>query len=131
MAEHNLDFTLTFRRLADLAHESDDVAHSVSALFEFPDALQPWLVRWRARLDQDATPDAERQARMYRANPVLIPRNHLVEAAIAAGTDKGDLSVFNQLMDVLGNPHDYHPNLALFATPPQPEQIVQQTFCGT
>jgi uncharacterized protein YdiU (UPF0061 family) len=131
MAEHELDFTLTFRRLADLAHERDNAAHTVAALFEFPDALQPWLERWRARLDQDAQPSIERQSVMDRANPVLIPRNHLVEAAIVAATDRDDLSVFHQLADVLDNPHEYRPELAQFATPPQPEQIVLQTFCGT
>jgi uncharacterized protein YdiU (UPF0061 family) len=131
MAEHKLDFTLAFRRLADLADESGDAAQAVSELFEFPDALQPWLERWRMRLDKDAMPGAERQALMYRANPVFIPRNHLVEAAIAAATDENDLSVFHQLVDVLAEPHVYRTELAHFATPPRPEQVVRQTFCGT
>ena len=104
---------------------------SVADLFEFPDALQPWLERWRARLAQDSLSAAERQALMYRANPVFIPRNHLVEAAIAAATNRDDLSVFHQLVDVLAQPHQYRPELALYATPPRPEQVVQQTFCGT
>ena len=84
MAEHALDFTLTFRRLADLAHAEKEGATSVADLFEFPDALQPWLTRWRARLEHDSLSEVERQALMYRANPAFIPRNHLVEAAIAA-----------------------------------------------
>lgn len=130
MAEHKLDFTLAFRRLGDLADEKS-AAPDVSALFKFPDEAQPWLDRWRARLDQDALPGAERQAMMYRANPAFIPRNHLVEATIAAATGNGDLSVFNQLMAVLDNPHTYRAELALYATPPRPEEIVQQTFCGT
>ncbi|HEY6131855.1 MAG TPA: protein adenylyltransferase SelO family protein, partial [Halioglobus sp.] len=130
MAQHELDFTLCFRRLADLAHESGG-ANSVAALFEFPDALHPWLAQWRARLAQDSLSGAQRQATMYFANPVFIPRNHLVEAAIAAATDKSDLSVFNKLVDVLENPHQYRDELALYATPPRPEQVVRQTFCGT
>jgi serine/tyrosine/threonine adenylyltransferase len=130
MAEHKLDFTLAFRRLADLADEGGSSV-DVSDLFEFPDAMQPWLERWRVRLDQDALSGTERQALMYGANPVLIPRNHLVEEAIAAATDKGDLSIFDQLVDVLGKPHVYRSELARFATPPKPEQVVQQTFCGT
>jgi protein adenylyltransferase len=131
MAEHKLDFTLAFRRLSDLADESGDAAQGVAELFEFPDALQPWLERWRARLAQDDLTGAERQALMYRANPVFIPRNHLVEAAIAAASDGGDLSVFHQLVDVLAEPHVYRAELALFATPPRPEQVVHETFCGT
>jgi uncharacterized protein YdiU (UPF0061 family) len=131
MAEHALDFTLTFRRLADLARDGDGSEHSVANLFDFPASMQPWLGRWRARLAQDSLSAAERQALMYRANPVFIPRNHRVEAAIAAATDRDDLSVFQQLVDVLGNPHEYRAALALYATPPRAEQVVQQTFCGT
>jgi len=134
MAQHGLDFTLTFRALADMAHAGNGERASaphVAALFEFPEALRPWLARWRERLAHDETPAAERQARMYRANPVFIPRNHLVEAAIAAATDDADLGAFHALMDVLANPHDYRADLALYATPPKPEQIVRQTFCGT
>jgi uncharacterized protein YdiU (UPF0061 family) len=131
LADHQLDFTLSFRRLADLALAGGGGANNVAELFEFPDALQPWLERWRERLAQDAMSPVDRQALMYRANPIFIPRNHLVEAAIAAATDRDDLSVFQQLVDVLGNPHEYRAELALYATPPRPEQVVEQTFCGT
>ena len=131
MAEHELDFTLTFRRLADLADERPGADDSVAELFEFPDSLQPWLTRWRMRLEQESISSADRQASMYRTNPVFIPRNHLVEAAIASATDKDDLSTFNQMVDTLENPYQYRKALALFATPPEPDQVVTQTFCGT
>jgi uncharacterized protein YdiU (UPF0061 family) len=131
MAEHKLDFTLSFRRLADLAHDGDESKGSVAALFEFPDPLRPWLDRWRARMAQDSLSGAERQTLMYSANPAFIPRNHLVEAAIAAATDSRDPGVFHQLVDVLGNPHEYRAELAMYATPPRPEEVVRQTFCGT
>jgi uncharacterized protein YdiU (UPF0061 family) len=130
MADHHLDFTLTFRRLGDLA-DPDSSAPAVSALFDFPDAAQPWLDRWRARLRQDAMSSSDRQSMMYRANPVFIPRNHLVETAIAAANDSGDLEPFNHLMDILAEPYVYRAEMAAFATPPQPEQVVTQTFCGT
>jgi uncharacterized protein YdiU (UPF0061 family) len=68
---------------------------------------------------------------MYSANPVFIPRNHLVEAAIVAATDNNDFSVFHQLVDLLEQPHEYHPEMARFATPPRQEEVVRQTFCGT
>jgi len=136
LAQHELDFTLSFRRLADLVHNGGRGVNNVAALFEFPQALEPWLERWRARSAQDSLSGAERQAAMYRANPVFIPRNHLVEAAIAqandsAAADGSNFSVFHALVDVLANPHDYRPELAQYATPPRPEQVVKQTFCGT
>ena len=131
MAEHSLDFTLTFRRLADLADEGAEAEGSIAELFEFPDSMQPWLERWHTRLAQESTPRSDRQASMYCTNPVFIPRNHLVEAAILAATERGDLATFDQLVDTLENPYEYRKALALFATPPKPDEVVTQTFCGT
>jgi hypothetical protein len=68
---------------------------------------------------------------MYRANPGFIPRNHLVEAVIAAATDSGDLGVFHAPVDVLAQPNYYRPEQAQYAMPPRPEQVVRQTLCGT
>ena len=130
MAEQRLDFTLTFRRLADLADETNRTG-TVAELFEFPDALQPWLDRWRERAAREPTSAVDRQSAMYAANPVFIPRNHLVEAAIAAATDNSDFAIFHQLADLLEDPTSYAPELRHFASPPRPEEIVQQTFCGT
>ena len=89
MAQYQLDFTLTFRRLADLAGAGeDDGDGTVAQLFEVPDPLLPWLARWRERLAQEASSAAERQALMYVANPIFIPRNHLVEEALVAASDE-------------------------------------------
>lgn len=129
MAEQQLDFTLTFRRLADLADEN--TSDTVAELFDFPEPMQAWLDRWRERSAREQNTAADRQALMYAANPVFIPRNHLVEASILAATEEGDFSLFHQLVDVLEEPHQYRSELVRFATPPRPEEVVRQTFCGT
>ncbi len=138
MAEYQLDFTLTFRRLADLAGPTGAGGGketcgetTVAELFEIPGPLQPWLARWRDRLTTEQSTASERQASMYAANPVFIPRNHLVEEALQAAAEQGDFTPFNSLVDVLARPFSYDRELARFATPPRPEQIVRQTFCGT
>jgi uncharacterized protein YdiU (UPF0061 family) len=132
MAQYRLDFTLMFRRLADLAGPTEaDPATTVAGLFEIPDPLLPWLARWRERLAAEQTPATERQARMYTASPAFIPRNHLVEEALQAATQSGDFAPFNALVDVLARPFAYDKALARYATPPRPEQAVTQTFCGT
>lgn len=131
LEDNHLDFTLAFRRLADLAHKEGTGPGNVTELFEFPQAMQHWLARWRKRsADETAAPSA-RQASMYAANPALIPRNHVVEAVIEAATFHGDFEPFHALVDALAQPHAYHPNLMYYATPPRPEEIVRQTFCGT
>ena len=130
MAEQELDFSLTFRHLADLA-DPQTSSHRVDALVAVPTPLQDWLVRWRQRLNAETTTAAERQASMYRANPVYIPRNHLVQAAISAATDAQDYSVFHALVDRLADPFSYDPADRDYALPARPEQMVRQTFCGT
>jgi len=129
MTVEKTDFTLSFRRLADLAGE--DSGQGVGGLFEFSPAFSPWLERWRSRLEQDGRDPARRQAAMYRANPVFIPRNHLVAEAIDQAVGENDFSTFHSLVDLLESPPDFDPALATFARPPRPEQVVSQTFCGT
>jgi uncharacterized protein YdiU (UPF0061 family) len=68
---------------------------------------------------------------MRAANPAFIPRNHLVEEAIAAAISKGDFSPFESLLAVLSRPYEDQPIFGRYAEPPRPEQIVHQTFCGT
>ena len=129
MTEEKADFTLTFRRLADLADV--DSAASVADLYEFPVSFQPWLDRWQKRTEVESTSKTERQRDMYLANPVFIPRNHLVEEVIHAAVYEENLAPFRQLLAILEDPHVYKPDLARYATPPQPSQVVTQTFCGT
>jgi uncharacterized protein YdiU (UPF0061 family) len=130
MAEQELDFTLTFRHLADLADPHSEAA-KVDDLFTAPEPLQTWITRWQTRLAQDSATPAERQRAMYRANPAFIPRNHQVQAAISAAADDGDFSVFHRLVERLEKPMAYSEADSDLAVPPRPEQVVRQTFCGT
>ncbi len=130
LAEHQLDFTLAFRRLADLSDESG-ATRPVAEEFTFPDVFTGWLARWGDRLKQDPMAHGERQGIMYAANPVFIPRNHLVEEAIRAAEDAGDYAPFHRLVERTANPCVYDPADSLYALPPRAEQVVRQTFCGT
>jgi len=129
MKNENVDFTLAFRRLADLAQAEN--SPNVAELFDFPPAFADWLERWGQLIAEDAVDPADRQAEMYRANPVFIPRNHLVAEAIDSAVKEGDFGPFNTLVDLLEQQRDYDPALAKYATPPRPEQVVSKTFCGT
>jgi uncharacterized protein YdiU (UPF0061 family) len=129
MAEEQVDFTLAFRRLADLAQP--DRGSGVKDLFDFPASFADWLERWRQHVEQDSGDPKERQAAMHRANPAFIPRNHLVAEAIDSAVNDEDFGPFNTLVDLLEQQRDYDPALAKYATPPRPDQVVSKTFCGT
>ena len=126
MERGRVDFTLAFRRLSELAGE----VSGIEALFEFPDSFAGWLSRWRERCARETRSVEERHRRMMAVNPAFIARNHLVEEAIARAYE-GDFAVFSRLLERLEKPFDYSPEDALLAIPPRPEQVVQQTFCGT
>jgi serine/tyrosine/threonine adenylyltransferase len=130
MAANGADFTLTFRRLCDAA-AAPDGGEGVRSLFADPSAFDEWAARWRERLLRDGGDADARQALMRAANPAFIPRNHLVEEAIAAAQDDGDFAPFEKLLAVLAKPYEDQPENARYATPPRPDQIVRQTFCGT
>ena len=131
MAENEADFTLTFRRLCDAALRSS-ADEGVRVLFREPASYDEWAIRWRARLaDEPGSSPETRAAAMRGENPVFIPRNHLVEGAIAAAVERRDFGAFEALLDVVTHPFDERPDLARFAAPPLPEERVARTFCGT
>ena len=130
MAEEKLDYTLTFRRLSDLAGAVESNGY-VGELITFPERMNGWLERWRVRLDNEESDPSKRQQSMYSLNPVFIPRNHLVEEAIEAAVGQGDFQSFHQLADLLERPYEYDAAKKKYAMPPTPDQVVKQTFCGT
>ncbi len=129
MAQEQADFTLAFRRLADVA--APESGPGIVDLFEFPASFTPWLERWRRRIEADGQSPGDRQASMYRVNPAFIPRNHLVAAAIDAAVNGSDFTPFNRLVDLLEQARDYEPGLSEYARPPRLEEVVSKTFCGT
>lgn len=123
MQTHELDFTLSFRYLADLAIHAAP-SPEIDAIFAWPDALSEWQQRW---LEQLQSVPATIKSEMLLHNPAVIPRNHQVERAIQAAY-KGDMQPFVDLHAVLQRPAQLH---ADYLAPPQPEDRVYQTFCGT
>ena len=118
---------MTFRALSQLGDEPGPSDLAFRSQFDTPELIDPWLSDWRARLGRDSRPAAKRQAGMSATNPAIIPRNHRIEAAIAAGLE-GDFAPFHRLVDALGTPFDEpvrHPELT---RPPDPGEAVRQTF---
>jgi uncharacterized protein YdiU (UPF0061 family) len=119
-----VDFTAFFRALS--ASLRGDATRA-QALFEEPGAFDAWAGRWRAKVGGNPPAIADT---MDRVNPIYIPRNHLVEEALAAAT-AGDLEPFRRLVDVLAAPFEERPGLETFAAPAPPSFGAYRTFCGT
>jgi uncharacterized protein YdiU (UPF0061 family) len=128
MHQQRADHTATFRALSSLVR--GDV-QSVRSWLVDPEALDPWVERYLSRLDAEGRDRTEVAEAMDRANPVYIPRNHLVEEALDAAT-AGDLSPLEQLLDAVRQPYDQRPGLERHALPAPPGfGDSYQTFCGT
>jgi uncharacterized protein YdiU (UPF0061 family) len=130
MAANRADFTLTFRKLCDAAAspESDE---GVRTLFADPGAYDRWASGWRHRLEEEPADAQARADAMRRVNPVIIPRNHLVEEALEAASQRQDFQPFEALLDAVSRPFEERPGLDRYTIPARPEECVLQTFCGT
>ena len=91
-------------------------------MFANTEGFDAWLERWDA--------SAADVTLMQKVNPVFIPRNHRIEEVIAAA-NTGDLDPFERLHAVLSRPYVEQPENSEFENAPNPEEIVQATFCGT
>lgn len=123
MHKHNLDYTNTFRDLATRAIEQSNVWQEV----DFKD----WHAKWQKRLEEQNANKEDAQKLMLASNPAVIPRNHLVEAALEAATAKGDLQPLEELLSVLATPFKELPEDSIYRMPAPASDKVYQTFCGT
>ena len=73
-----------------------------------------------------------RAAAMRSVNPIVIPRNHREEEALAAASDEGDLAPLERLLDALRQPYDEGDDRGHYAEPaPAHVTAHDHAFCGT
>ncbi len=118
LQRNQLDYTLSFRRLAECLARDD-----ANTFGDFEE-------RWKQRLARQSLAGEQIRTRMNAINPLFIPRNHQLERAIDAA-NQGDMTVFRELLLVLQRPYEEQPRFATYAEPPTEQERVLQTFCGT
>jgi serine/tyrosine/threonine adenylyltransferase len=130
MHRNQADFTLSFRALCTAARDRQGDGPLRA---QFLNALDydEWALRWRARMSREATTLESRTESMQEANPAYIPRNHRVEQVIVAAVERSDFAPFEEFSEVLAAPYVERASFARYANPPQPQERVLQTFCGT
>jgi uncharacterized protein YdiU (UPF0061 family) len=123
LAAAETDFTVFFRALCDWSPPNASDASSDEAFwrkiqpaFYAPDAVTPdlrgrwfaWARDYSTRLLSEGRTAPERSSLMKQVNPKYVPRNYLAQTAIMAA-EKGDYSVLDRLMRVLGDPYSEQP----------------------
>ncbi|MCL4675976.1 MAG: hypothetical protein KJZ59_08135, partial [Pararhodobacter sp.] len=111
--------TLAFRALGQAAQ--GDEGPLVAQLNRDP-RLADWLATWRPRLDAVEGMDA--------VNPVYIPRNHRVEAALNAA-QADDMAPFERLLAALSDPFTRRDGFEDLETPAPEGAGEYVTYCGT
>ena len=117
MQASHVDFTLLFRRLADLRIAEPGSEEAVRDLFIDRAAFDAWAERYRERLRAEGSDDAARRAAMNRVNPKYILRNYLAQQAIERAQN-GDFSEVNKLLAILEQPYDEQPEHEAYAALP-------------
>ena len=90
---------------------------------------QDWFKKWQERRAKNQL-IADSNQIMRRANPLIIPRNHLVEEALAAANND-DFEKFKKLLSALKNPYEQSDDKKPYQIAPEESEKVRQTFCGT
>ena len=121
MEENKADYTNTFAALT-LNKVSDDSLFTSS---QFND----WRKQWENRTNH-TDKQIETLKLMQSQNPLVIPRNHLVESALEDAI-QGNKSQFNELLKLISKPYDYKPPHKNFQTIPSGFDDCYKTFCGT
>jgi len=120
-----LDYTQTFVKLTNAAID-DENHHELKA------NLGSWFEQWQQRISADK--DGAFQL-MRKNNPLVIPRNHHVEAILASSQtayqEKGDLSDLDDFLAVLKQPYTQLANTEGYQDAPNDGDENYHTFCGT
>lgn len=124
MQKNKSDFTNTFRSLG---------AEAIHSTALYQDAgFRNWLALWKSRLARQSETFDESIQLMHTVNPKVIPRNHLVEEALNAAVDSGDMTLLNALLLAVSDPYADLNHPAKYIQAPEPLFDQQyKTYCGT
>ena len=119
--------------LQQLQTSGADFTNSFRALMH-PEMLdtsfQSWLERWHSLIEQQPGGMQTALERMAKANPVIIPRNHLVQAALDEAA-QGDMTRFHELLKACATPYDIGYETSIYAKSPPADFGPYVTYCGT
>lgn len=121
--DNNIDFTSSFRLLADKLTDTVDCN-------KLPISLNDFYHQWTNTLNNYKIDYKLAATKMNLINPLYIPRNHLIENMISSAL-KSDYSLFTSMKEVLLNPFDKNLNFDAYSNPPKQNEVVLNTFCGT
>jgi len=122
MYKHQADYTNTFRNLANPTVLDGSLISD--------GGFKNWQIIWHERLSRQSQSPQESAALMDSHNPIVIPRNHLVEEVLVKAT-QGDMKPFYDFLQVLSKPYQMPSNEKYLHGASAEFDLNYQTFCGT
>lgn len=124
MFKNSMDYTQTFNLLTESfsSAEQDSEANN---------QLGDWFVLWKTRLEKQNQDESEVYNRMRSHNPVVIPRNHHMEAVIESCVLDGSSAEAETFLTVLKSPYKELENTFQYQDVPADGDRHYRTFCGT
>jgi uncharacterized protein YdiU (UPF0061 family) len=121
MEKHKIDYTNTFCHLMEIKIDENTYKD---------EAFITWFDKWKKRSKLNNSSKEKQIELMKKKNPIVIPRNHKVEEALADAY-KGNLEKFKNFLKVLNDPYSYNQNIKEFQKPAPIINKKYKTFCGT
>lgn len=124
LAENHIDFTNGFRILSKIL-QGQACFYAESARY------LAWQEKWINRLEAQ-NKDLNKIARkMDEINPILIPRNHIIADIIQKSVFENDYSEFHKFLLAIQKPFVEKTEYSEYYRPPNADERVINTFCGT
>lgn len=122
MYKHQADYTNTFRNINKPGQLNERLFND--------GGFRYWMIKWNERLSRQTQSISEAQALMDQHNPLVIPRNYLVEQSLEQAS-KGDMQAFHELLNVLLTPYAEPKDGKYVVSPDANDDMNYRTFCGT
>ena len=122
MHQNKADYTNTFCYLMGEYKNKNEIYNEIKFIL--------WEKKWENRIKLNNNSKENSLKIMSKVNPLIIPRNHLVEESLQYATEKNDLSKVNELLKILQRPYEKDSVTSIYQSAPLIEENYV-TYCGT
>ena len=123
MHKNKADYTNTFCSLMDKLSVKNEIFNDRDFLI--------WKKKWEKRVGLNNNTLAKSHEIMKKANPLLIPRNHIVEKILSDVEEKKNLDGLNEFLEVIKDPYKTFPMIEKFQSTSDKKKETYVTYCGT
>ena len=122
MHKNKADYTNTFSYLMKEYKQKNEIYNEKKFIL--------WKKNWEDRIKLNNNSQEKSLKIMRKVNPLIIPRNHLIEDALKQATEMNNLNKVHKLLKVLQNPYDSISATSVYQSTPSSEENYV-TYCGT